>query len=94
MRKVRELLRLKFDLGLSDRQIAASLGVARSTVSEALKRAAAAGIAWPLPAELDDATLEARLYPPKPVVTEIPLPDFAGITNESSGLCLFRTGFL
>jgi DNA-binding transcriptional regulator LsrR (DeoR family) len=62
MRKIRELLRLKFDLGLSDRKIAVSLGVARSTVSETLKRAAAAGVAWPLPAKLDDAALEARLY--------------------------------
>lgn len=82
MRKVRELLRLKFDLGLSDRQIATSVGVARSTVSEALKRATAAGMAWPLPEELDDAALEARLYPPKPVVSDVPLPDFADIARE------------
>ena len=82
MRKVRELLRLKFDLGLSDRKIATSLGVARSTVSEGLKRAAAAGIAWPLPAEFDDAALEARLYPPKAVVSELPLPDFAEVERE------------
>jgi transposase len=82
MRKVRELLRLKFDLGLSDRKIAASLGVARSTVSEGLRRAAAAGIAWPLPAEFDDAALEARLYPPKPVISEIPLPDLSQVERE------------
>jgi transposase len=82
MRKVRELLRLKFGLGLSDRKIATSLGIARSTVSEGLKRAAAAGITWPLPDELDDAALEAQLYPPKPVVSDVPLPDFAEIVRE------------
>ena len=66
MRKIRELLRLKFDLGLSIHKIAASLSIARSTVTECLRRAAAAGIGWPLPQELDDGQLEARLYSKKP----------------------------
>ena len=34
MRKVREVLRLKHALGASDRQIAHSLGVSRSTIAE------------------------------------------------------------
>ena len=57
MRKVREILRLKA-LRLSAREIACSLKVPRSTVSDHLLRAKAAGIAWPLPEDLDDVALE------------------------------------
>lgn len=84
MRKIRELLRLKFDLGLSIRQIAASLSIARSTVKECLNRIEAAGIGWPAPPELDDAQLEARLYPVKLVLPIMPLPDFAHVQRELS----------
>jgi predicted DNA-binding protein (UPF0251 family) len=45
MRKIRELLRLKFALGLSIHKIAASLSIARSTVKECLTRAESAGVA-------------------------------------------------
>lgn len=84
MRKIRELLRLKFDLGLSIHKVAASLSVARSTVSECLRRAAAAGLAWPLPPELDDGELEARLYPKPPTTPHLALPDFAHVQRELS----------
>jgi len=63
MRKIREVLRLKFSAGSSARRIALSINASRSTVSECLQRAQAAGLGWPLPADLDDAQLEARLYP-------------------------------
>ena len=62
MRKIREILRLHA-AGLSSRQIAASAAVARSTVAECLRRAMQAGVAWPLPADADEAALEQRLYP-------------------------------
>ena len=39
MRKIRETLRLKFEVGVSDPQIAAAIGVSRSTVQECLRRA-------------------------------------------------------
>ena len=61
MRRVREILRLKHG-GASDRQIARSLRLARSTVGLTLQRAAAAGLRWPLPATLTDRVLEATLY--------------------------------
>jgi AcrR family transcriptional regulator len=63
MRKIREALRLR-SKGLSTREIAASLGVGQTTVSEYLKRAARAGLVWPLPEALTDATLEAMLFQP------------------------------
>jgi transposase len=62
MRCVREILRLKHGCGTSDRAIARSTGLARSTVSDYLGRAAAAGLSWPLPATLTDAVLEAMLF--------------------------------
>ena len=49
MRKIRELMRLKYELGRSHREIAASLGIANSTVSDYVRRASAAGFSWPLP---------------------------------------------
>lgn len=82
MRKIKEALRLKA-LGLSNRQIARSVKVARSTVSEYLRRASAAKLAWPLPESLDEASLERLLFPldgepedPKA------LPDFSYIHTE------------
>jgi len=62
MRRVREILRLKHECRATDREIARSLGVARSTVALTLERVAAAGLCWPLPATLTDRVLEAMLY--------------------------------
>jgi hypothetical protein len=61
MRRVREILRLKHG-GASDRQIARSLSLARSTVALTVERVAAAGLCWPLPPPLTDRVLEAMLY--------------------------------
>jgi transposase len=66
MRKIQEVLRLKWSQGLSNRQIAKACGIARPTVGEYLRRAAEAGLAWPLPAGLDEANLERQLFPPPP----------------------------
>ena len=63
MRRVREILRLKHACGASDRAIARSLGVARSTVALTLERLAAAGLAWPLPETLSERVLEAMPMP-------------------------------
>jgi transposase len=62
MRKIREVLRLKWECGLSDRQIAQSCVLARSTVGEYLSRAKASGLSWPLPCEWDDTRLESVLF--------------------------------
>ena len=83
MRRIRELLRLKHELGRSHREIAESLGVANSTVSEYVRRAAAAGIVWPLPERLDDAALEAALYPtPPPSRVRRPEPEWEDVHRE------------
>lgn len=64
MRKIKEILRLKFECQCSNHLIALSVGVSSSTVSECLRRARTAQIKWPLPNSLDDGQLEALLYPP------------------------------
>jgi transposase len=66
MRKVREILRLKFEGGLSNRAIARSVSLSPTSVSDCLLRCSTAGIVWPLDPELDDAQLEAQLYPGLP----------------------------
>lgn len=84
MRKIREVLRLKWECGLKQRAIARSCGISHSTVSEYLQRAEAAGLTWPLPDDLDEATLLARLFPPaaRPSARQSPAPDWAWVHTE------------
>lgn len=69
MRKIKEVLRLHFEHQQSARQIAHSCDIARSTVKEYLHRAEQAKVIWPLSGEMDDATLENRLFPPAPLIS-------------------------
>ena len=62
MRKIKEVLRLKYVCGLGERDIAQSCRVARATVGNYLKRAETAGLDWPLVAGLSEAELESRLF--------------------------------
>ena len=48
MRRLRELLRLKYEAGLSHRAMAQACAVGLGTVSAYLARATAAGVTWPL----------------------------------------------
>jgi transposase len=83
MRQVVEALRLTFDQGRSQREIARALGVSQSTISEYRSRFAASGLPWPLPAELDEAALAARLYPPTPhALVPRPEPDWGWVHTE------------
>src|SRR5690242_21922306 len=70
MRKVREVLRLKHAAGLSYREISEATGVGKTAVWEYIRRAEVIGITWPVPDDVDDATLERRLfaYPGAPAV--------------------------
>ena len=63
MRKIREILRLKFDCKLTYGQIATSCAIGRSTVSDYLKRFDATSLGWPLPSDVDDTRLEQLLFP-------------------------------
>lgn len=62
MRKVREVLRLRLELGRSQREIQASTGLSKGSVSDYLSRAAKAGLTWEVARDLSDAEAEARLF--------------------------------
>jgi transposase len=62
MRRVREILGLVRDAGLSTREVARRVGVGGTTVREMLLRFEASGLAWPLPADVTDTALEMELY--------------------------------
>lgn len=84
MRKIRDALRLAAG-GLSNRQIATSLSVSKTTIKSCLERAAAAGLVWPLADDVTDDVLEARLYRPAVVATPKAghaLPDWAAVHRE------------
>ena len=80
MRKIKEVLRLKWAAGLSNRKIAASCGIGRPTVSEYLRWAEEARLAWLLSDDLDDVCLERLLFPPLP---DLPAqePGIAGLAH-------------
>src|SRR3990172_6911282 len=79
VKKVREVLRLKFELGLDNRQIARSCSIPHSSVANYLRRAEAAGLIWPLPLDLSDIALEAKIFPIVPANRDFMLPDFASM---------------
>jgi transposase len=85
MRKIGEVLRLKWTCGLSIRAIARSIRISHTTVSEYLTRAENAGLKWPLPETLDEDGLYKLLYPEKaqPTGTLVkPLPDWEYVRKE------------
>jgi len=82
MRKIREVLRLRAE-GFSEREIARSVGCARSSVQICLWRADKVGLSWPLSPDQDEATLEALLYPRRSPGVEVhPRPDFEWVERE------------
>ena len=84
MRQIREVLRLCFESRLPQRAVAKSLGLSQGAISGYLSRARAAGVAWPLAEDIDDARLEALLFPP-PCGTpadQRPMPDWAWVHRE------------
>ena len=84
MRNIREVLRLKWHRGLSNRQIAKSCAVARSTVGEYIVKAKEAGLCWPLPEDLDDTALERILYsvPEAPLGSPKAMPSMKYLYDE------------
>jgi transposase len=85
MRKLKEVLRLHYELGLGQRQIARSCAIGRGTVYEYLKRAQAADLTWPLPEDWDDRRLEEALFGPtvrRLYESQKPTPDFARLHEE------------
>ena len=63
MRKIKEVLRLRYDLGLLQNEIARSCSIGQASVHRYLERASAAGLSWPLPEDWDDRRLNELLFP-------------------------------
>lgn len=88
MRHIKEVFRLRFELGLSQRNIAKATGLARSTVEKYLKRAREVGLSWPLTESTSESELWAKLSPPLPTTNaesselERPLPDWKKVHRE------------
>jgi transposase len=83
MRKTREILRQKWLLELSHREVARSLGLSAGAVHGAVARARAAKLDWAAVSTLSDDELEARLYGSPPDASSArPLPDFAELHVE------------
>jgi transposase len=86
MRKIKEILRLHYDLELGQSQIARSCQIGQATVHRYLERFAASGVGWPLSADWDNIRLEQLLFgnrrgrPTGPVSR--PAPDFVVLENE------------
>ena len=64
MKKIRDVLRLTFELRMSRRKVSEATGIGRTAVTDYVQRAGAAGLGWPLPVGLDDTGLERLLFPP------------------------------
>ena len=85
MRKISEVLRLRYELGLGQRAIARACSISQSTVHEYLHRAATAGVVWPLGEERDEQRVEQALFGERQVVKRLPeqvLPDFPALHAE------------
>ena len=84
MRKIKEVLRLKWAHKLSNRKIAKSCFISRSTVADYLLRAKLAGLSWPIAPELDDAAIENLLFPvtDKSIPAERRMPDMEYLYRE------------
>jgi transposase len=74
MRKIRDVLRLTYAMGMSRRLVGEATGIGKTAVGEYVRRAAVAGLSWPIPDEIDDAELERWLFP---------LPDAASSTSRT-----------
>src|SRR5260370_28137911 len=84
MRRLRELLRLKYEAGLRHRAVAGACAMGLGTVTTYLQRAAAVGLRWPLPEDLDEAALEARLFarPAVPSARDRVVPEWSQLHQE------------
>jgi len=84
MRKIKEVLRLKWAHELSNRHIAKSCSISHSTVADYVLRAKLAGLSWPLDPEMDDAAIENLLFPTtdKQATEKRQMPDLEYLYRE------------
>jgi hypothetical protein len=88
MRRVKELLRLAHELGYSKRQIALSIRMPKTTVSDYLARAAAAGLRYAEVAGMSEEAVEALLFQRAEPPEQRPLPDWESAELGRRGVML------
>jgi len=85
MRKTKEILRMKWEMGFSDRQVAASLRISHSTVGDYVRRAEQTGLDWAQVEKLGETELKSKLFPQekkKEKPNQRPLPDWEKAHQE------------
>jgi transposase len=84
MRKIREILRLRHEVGLSYRDIARALNIGYGTVVDYLKRATAAELGWPIPETLGERELGRLLFPTQTTTGQrrFAEPDYLTVREE------------
>ena len=82
MRKIKDVLRLKLDAGLSHQQIATALGISKGVVTKYVGLAAAAGLDWAAARDADESTLERRLLVGRECPRDHVQPDYGRLHQE------------
>ena len=83
MRKIKEILGLYNEMGLSHRQIAKSLQIVHSTVGDVVRRANGVGLGWPIPDSMTWDDVEHLLYPGNIDNSKVrPIPDWGQVHRE------------
>lgn len=84
MRLIRQILFYRLEKCISADQTASALKISKGTVINTIKRFEESGLTWPIPEDVTDSTLEARLYPvmASPKQTDPNLPILSYIDAE------------
>ena len=82
MRKIREVLRLKYTQSLSNTQIGISCNISKECVRKYIKRAEKAGLTWPLPPEMNDVELESLLFKDVNQAAQFPQPNWLSVHQD------------
>ena len=84
VRYIKEILRLRYEVGLSQRDISHSVRVSVGSVNQYLARAAQAGLGWPLPDDMDQKGLVRALFPEQPSASAsgFAMPDWPTVQIE------------
>lgn len=84
MRKIKDILRLRYEAGLPYRGIANALNIGYGTVVDYLNRAQRAGVGWPVPEGMHERDLGRLLFPTQAVTGQrrFAEPDFPEVCRE------------
>lgn len=84
MRKIKEVLRLHHEAGLSRRRVSQALNISYGSAVNYINRAQQAGLTWPLPEDMDERTLGRLLFPSQPATGQrrFAEPDFLSVHQE------------